>query len=212
LAASAYLRGNCIIMGMSGEISKSQFEQAEKEIIKEEERKELLAKSEISLIIDTYDDIFSDFDPRPFSHRTISDDFLEAARKALRGVREGTIELRFMIPKIERVPEQEVLIKKRLHEHFRKHALILEDAKRKTIWDGAKVAVVGFVILLCATYIVSLELEGIFYSLLLVILEPSGWFTAWSGMETIVYTSKDKDAEIGFYNRMSRSEIIFNEY
>ena len=35
----------------------------------------------ISLWIDSYDDIFSDFDPRPFSARNISDDFLYEVKK-----------------------------------------------------------------------------------------------------------------------------------
>jgi len=35
-------------------------------------KKKLLQLSEISLIIDTYDDIFSDFDPRPYSQRALA--------------------------------------------------------------------------------------------------------------------------------------------
>ena len=48
------------------------------------EQTALLKKSEISLSLDNYDDIFSDFDPRPFSQRALSDDFLIEAKKASR--------------------------------------------------------------------------------------------------------------------------------
>jgi hypothetical protein len=48
--------------------------------------------NEIKLMLDTYDDIFSDFDPRPFSQRTLSEDFLEEARKASREKEMGNIE------------------------------------------------------------------------------------------------------------------------
>ena len=36
------------------------------------EKQDLLSKGEISILLDTYDDIFSDFDPRPYSQRALS--------------------------------------------------------------------------------------------------------------------------------------------
>jgi hypothetical protein len=33
------------------------------------------------IALDTYDDIFSDFDPSPFDHRVISEDFLSELRR-----------------------------------------------------------------------------------------------------------------------------------
>ena len=60
-------------------------------------KKKLLQLSEISLIIDTYDDIFSDFDPRPYSQRALSDDFLLEARKASKDKVSGTFELNFLV-------------------------------------------------------------------------------------------------------------------
>ena len=41
-----------------------------------EETEKLLQQSEISLLLDSYDDIFSDFDPRPYNQRALSQDFL----------------------------------------------------------------------------------------------------------------------------------------
>ena len=35
----------------------------------------LLELAEISILLDSYDDIFSDFDPSPYSERTLSDDY-----------------------------------------------------------------------------------------------------------------------------------------
>lgn len=64
----------------------------------EEEKEKLLKLSEICLILDTYDDIFSDFDPRPYDERGLSDDFLSEARKAVKKKPSETIELKFLIP------------------------------------------------------------------------------------------------------------------
>ncbi|MCL5101579.1 MAG: hypothetical protein M1348_03140, partial [Candidatus Parvarchaeota archaeon] len=82
--------------------------------------KSILNKMEVSLILDTYDDIFSDFDPRPYSERSLSEDFLSEAKRATRDKGEG-VELRFLIPKVTRSLSHEELIKQRLKEHFRRH-------------------------------------------------------------------------------------------
>ena len=82
----------------------------EKEEEKKAEKKEIIIKksfreyeqkilhlSEISILLDNYDDIFSDFDPRPYSERSLSDDLLNEARKASRDKNTGRLELRFLI-------------------------------------------------------------------------------------------------------------------
>lgn len=178
----------------------------------EERKKELLAHGEISIILDRYEDIFSDFDPRPYSHRSLSDDFLQAARKAVPQSDTEHLELRFMIPKAERKHEEEALIKKRLHEHFRKHALMLEKERGELTRRGAVMTLIGTIILMLATYIISLERNTLLHSLLIVILEPAGWFTSWTGLETIFLRTKEKKPELEFYTKMSKSEIVFIEY
>ena len=96
-------------------------------------KQELLAKSEISLILDTYDDIFSDFDPRPYEERALSDDFLLEAKKASRDKATGTIELIFMMPAGKRDTHKESLIKRRLRDHFRKHYISLNNIRPTNI-------------------------------------------------------------------------------
>ena len=81
-----------------------------------EEKQELLQKSEVSLWIDHYDDIFSDFDPRPYSQRGLSDDFLIEAKKFIKEKASGSFELIFLVPELMRKPESEGIIKKRLND------------------------------------------------------------------------------------------------
>ena len=40
-----------------------------------------MSGAKIFLWLDDFDDIFSDFDPRPYSARELSDDFLDEVRK-----------------------------------------------------------------------------------------------------------------------------------
>lgn len=169
----------------------------------------LLAMSEISIWLDTYDDIFSDFDPRPYSQRSLSDDFLAEAKKASREKTSGKVELRFLIPNEVRDPELEAIIRKRLHEHFRKHAGVVEEEIEKAKRRGYKFIGTGFFLLLATAYIIWVDHESLSTSLMRVITEPSGWFLSWTGMDQILNTYKQKKPDLDFYNKMAKADIEF---
>ena len=46
-----------------------------------EPKQSLLKLGEISILLDSYDDIFSDFDPSHYSERTLFDDFIVQSKK-----------------------------------------------------------------------------------------------------------------------------------
>ena len=85
------------------------------------EKSARMREGNISLILEGYHDIFSNFDPRPYSEKALSDDFLSECRRAARDKDEQRLELRFMIPKARRDTAEENKIKHRLKEHFHKH-------------------------------------------------------------------------------------------
>ena len=178
---------------------------------KELEKEELLAESEISLILDSYDDIFSDFDPRPFAHRALSDDFLLEAKRAARD-KQGSLELRFLIPKNERKLDAETIIKGRLREHFKRHYDLLKIEVAQTRKKGWLMALVGIICIIFASYLLSLDMDTFLIHLLIVILEPAGWFTAWTGLDEIYYTVNQKKPDMDFYQKMMHSGIIFVSY
>jgi len=187
-------------------------ETKEEEIREDEQiKRELLGKGEISILLKTYDDIFSDFDPRPFVHRALSDDFLLEAKKATFG-REGAFQLRFLIPRQARKPDQEVLIKKRLRDHFRKHFILLEKEVAKTKRRAWYMASLGAFMLVLATLVSIYGGEGIWTHILLVLLEPAGWFTAWTGLDQLFYTVEEKKPDLDFYRKMANVEILFISY
>lgn len=196
---------------MSSEVHIPQAEEKARECSPqtEEERTKLLKMSEISLWIDTYDDIFSDFDPRPYSQRALSDDFLLEAKKASREKTSGKIELIFLIPEERRNSELETVIRKRLHEHFRKHAVMLAEEVGRIRSKGIKMVLAGFALLATSTYIVWKAAESFEISLLRVITEPSGWFLSWEGMNHILYAPKQKIADLEFYKKMASCDIEF---
>ena len=79
-----------------------------------------IKEGNISLILESYNDIFSSFDPRPSSERALSDDFLIECKRSARD-KEGVFELRLLLPPHKRNTNEEAMIKKRLKDHFKKH-------------------------------------------------------------------------------------------
>jgi len=172
---------------------------------------ELLAKSEISLHLDTYDDIFSDFDPRPYHQRAISVDLIDETRRAIRDKTDGQLTLRFLAPAKLRNTHHEHLIKRRLHEHFSKHHLLLAQEKRALVRNGALVTLLGFSMAGIATVLYPYEHSKL-ATFFIVLLEPGGWFTLWHGLDMAIFDAKQKTLEIEYYKKMSTVEIIFEGY
>ncbi|MBI4981214.1 hypothetical protein HZC30_06710 [Candidatus Woesearchaeota archaeon] len=174
---------------------------------------ELLNKSEISLWLDNYNDIFSDFDPRPYAHRALSQDLLDEAKRATREAPSG-IELRFLIPNPQRNLQHEFMIKKRLREHFRKHSARLEAEYKAIRKKGIIMAIIGMLLLTAATFLYQHDGNKWWTSFLIVLFEPAGWFTIWIGLEKAfaVYEGSEHKLNRLFYQKMAKAEFKFEGY
>jgi hypothetical protein len=181
----------------------------EYKIDKEQSDEVLMREGNISLILDSYDDIFSDFDPRPYAQKTLSDDFLLECKKAASD-KEKEIELRLLAPKHRRKPEDEKEIRKRLKNHFQKHYLEKQQEQKKMRMWGIMASLLGALLILIATLLY--EHKGFLFNLLVVLFEPAGWFTIWVGMEKIFIDPKEKVPDIKFYKKMARAKIGFYSY
>jgi len=179
---------------------------------KEEFKQQILSMSEISLWLDTYDDIFSDFDPRPFTQRSLSVDFLDEIKRASRDKVSGQIEIKFSIPNKQRNIETELQIKKRLREHFKKHHSQLIEDKKKISKTGFLIASLGFFNMFLAIAIKSFVGETILTTILTTLLEPSGWFMMFFGLDRVFYGVQVKQPELNFYEKMSKADISFISY
>lgn len=168
----------------------------------------IFREGNISMILYAYTDIFSDFDPRPYSERTLSDDFLLECKKA--SVDKEDVELRLLIPKLKRNFGDEAKIKRRLKNHFQKQYKEKELAKKKLRKEGLLWFFFGACLIFTATLLYSLE--GFAFNLLFVMFEPAGWFTLWNGLDKIFIAPKDKQPELDFYRKMAKVRINFYGY
>lgn len=176
------------------------------------EIKSILNETEVSLILDTYDDIFSDFDPRPYNSRSLSEDFLAEAKRATRDKGAG-LELRFLIPKDARNASKEALITQRLREHFRKHNRLIKKERIKSRRRALTLIAIGVVIgMVDALTLSAPGLNAILTDPLGIVLTPASWYTIWNGFDRLIARPRDEVAEEEFYRKMVSAHITFTPY
>jgi len=173
----------------------------------------------ISLVLDGYGEIFSGFDPRSYSEKALSDDFLNVCRKAARGKGEGEgeLELRLMLPEGERDTGLEATIRLRLDGYFRNHLVKRERTIKETKKKGRRWFAIGAVCMLVSAYLRSGSITGFMgltesnfvFHLLIVAFEPAGWFLVWEGLAQILMGSKEHERELAFYKKLAAARIEF---
>ncbi len=176
------------------------------------EKRMLLRMSEISLILDHYDDIFSDFDPRPYSERGLSEDFLSEIKKGCKDKSSGQVELNFLVPSDHKDPNKELLIEKRLKGHFLKHYNIIKKEVSRIRRNGALFVMGGSALSVLATILYPSNSENFLSIFAYVVFEPASWFVMWTGFTDIFQTWKNQKPDLDFYERMSQAKISFAPY
>lgn len=167
--------------------------------------------AEINLWLNGYNDLFSDFDHRNYSVRTLSDDFLLETRKASIEKKRGELRnIKFCLPLKGRDKNYENIIKQRLLVHFHKHYKLLHDEKIKLMQKGAAFTITGIMLMIIATFILFYyEEHSLLLNFLIILLEPGGWFLFWEGLGMILFESKKKRHELEFYEKMINCNVSF---
>ncbi len=184
----------------------------EVEEIQPAQKQSLLKLGEISILLSSYNDIFSDFDPSSYSERTLSDDFIIQAKKFSKDKDDKKMSLKLLLPATARNEQDEKVIIKRLHTHFKEAYQQGRDDVKKANRKGIILTVIGIALMLTASYLSFIKSEKYHIHVLLVLFEPAGWFLLWAGLDHLVYLSKNTKKDFDFYSKMARSEIKFFTY
>ncbi|MDP9249275.1 MAG: hypothetical protein M3M85_02045 [bacterium] len=170
----------------------------------------------ISLRLEKYTDIFSDFDIRPYSKRALSVDFLDEIRGVISDKKdEEGIEIILNMPEKDRNESHETVIKERIAGHFKRQYKSLQKEKRRVLRLGISMVILGIISMILATFIIFEDpAENLMLSFLVVFLEPAAWFLLWEGMDQIIFHSKKINPDLNFYKKMSGSgaHVHFKSY
>jgi len=176
-------------------------------------KQRLLKASEISMLLNTYDDIFSDFDPRPYNFRSISGDFLEETKRVSRDKPSGKLELSLLVPKKDKDNRLEKIIIRRLKNHFKMHIKQLTAEKLKIVKKGISFTLVGIFIMFIASYLLwKNHGPNLLKDFMITLLTPAGWFFFWIGLDDTYKGNSLLNKDLEFYKKMSVAEIKFYYY
>lgn len=177
--------------------------------MKEEVSENKLKEGNISLILNSYEDIFSSFDPRHYSERALSDDFLVECKKASAEKSED-FELRLLVPHSKRNLNHEKEILFRLKDHFNKHFKREERKVVHTKREGIAWFLAGTILMIIATFVSGKE--EFIMKLVETMLIPAGWFMFWEGLSKVFITSRENFPDYEFYNKIKNARVKFFSY
>lgn len=181
-----------------------------KKIVAEEEKKPATFLNLVNIALDTYDDIFSDFDPSPYSTRLLSDDFLKELQKKYTERQRGEFEVRFTVPAAQRNPKTEALIKKRIKNYFEQILKNTEYEMQKKKKKGIVYILVGFLLLAGQMYLSTFYDGGnYFVRLIEIILVPAGWYGMFEGIANFLETPASLENQYKFYTKLKNANYIF---
>ena len=165
---------------------------------------------EIAIAIDTWDDVFSDFDPRPLSERALSEDFIIELKQRYRETSKGDFVVMICAPESLNDKKSEKIVAKRLKRHFQHRSLL-----RKK--ENIRIRVRGIVFVICGicflTFLTLAAYYQVFSDLAInvigIVLMPLGWFGIWEGFSKIVDIKPAFINEELFYAKLAKAQYQF---
>ena len=165
--------------------------------------------AELSLWLDNYDDIYSDFDSRHYLKRRVSEDFLYELKNALRYKEERITDLLLMLPKEKRNETNEKIIVESLKKFFSFQLIAYTDKCIHKFNSGIGFAITGILIMVLNSFIGFKDSHFLLLVTLRIILEPAGWFLLWAAFDFLFYDWKEMRKERKFFQELSEMNIHF---
>lgn len=166
----------------------------------------------VGIWLDSYDDIFSKFDPRIYTLRSVSEDFLEQAKNITSDRTATSYDIKLLIPEEKRNHTTEKIIIDHLKNYFKEQSAAIKAKKKKVLTRGILTTLFGITLMFTATILAYMDTRTYPETVMLVFFEPTGWFSAWYGLDMIFYTAQENNKELEFYKKMSESKITFDKY
>jgi hypothetical protein len=165
---------------------------------------------DISIAIDSWDDIFSDFDPSPLEQRILSEDFLSELKKRYRETQRGNFLITIYAPLSLRDESSEKIVLKRLKQYFKFRHLGLQKEFNESVGKGLIFVVMGILFLSTLTLVAYFKLLGtLALELLSILLMPLGWFGIWEGFSRVIDPAPMLKQDLGLFAKLAKATYKF---
>lgn len=166
---------------------------------------------EISIAIDNWNDIFSDFDPRPLGEKSLSEDFINELKKRYQETKSGNLLLTIYAPiELKANAKTEKKVIRRIKMFFDNRYKQSNKRIRQGQMKGLLFIFFGIVLLGFLTFS---SLHGFYSKIVLetmgIVLLPLGWFGVWEGFSKIIDTSPIFIREENLFKKLSTASYKF---
>lgn len=165
--------------------------------------------AELNLWLDSYDDIYSDFDSRHYLKRRISEDFLHELRTEMKYKEHHAGDMVLLLPQEQRDDPAEKIIAKSLTDFFSDQFYFHRDKCRKKLNKGLVFFTAGVIIIVLNSWVSYYAAASFPVITLKVLLEPAGWFLLWAALDFLFYDFAELKKERNFYKELSEMHIRF---
>ncbi|MDP4265284.1 MAG: hypothetical protein Q8941_22350 [Bacteroidota bacterium] len=165
--------------------------------------------AELSLWLDDYDDIYSDFDSRNYLKRRVSEDFIYELKNALKYRKERINDLILLLPPEKRDEMNEKMIAGSLKEFFTNQLTTSSDKCRHKLNKGITLGIAGIIIMIFNAIAGFKGTHTIPLISVRVLLEPAGWFLLWASFDFLFYDWQELKKEREFFRELSELNIHF---
>ncbi len=165
---------------------------------------------EISIAIDSWDDIFSDFDPSPLEHRILSEDFISELKKRHRETKRGNFVITIYAPFSLKDEVSERLVNKRLKQYFKFAQLSIQKEINESKRKGVIFVICGIFFLALLTFVAYFKMvDTLTLELVSILLMPLGWFGIWEGFSHIIETPPLLKQDREMFEKMNKATFKF---
>jgi hypothetical protein len=166
--------------------------------------------AELNLWLDSYDDIYSDFDSRHYLKRRISEDFLHELRTEMK-YREHhhAGDMVLLLAQERRDEPAEKVIAKSLTDFFSAQFYFHRDKCGKKLKNGLLFFTAGVIIIVLNSWVSYYAAASFSVITLKVLLEPAGWFLLWAALDFLFYDFAELKKERFFFKELSEMHIHF---
>ncbi|HNA78424.1 MAG TPA: hypothetical protein PKM44_08925 [Turneriella sp.] len=177
--------------------------------LQKKHQKLLSHSSHVGLAIDGYDDLFSDFDPRPYHERELSEDFLTELRRFFYHKSPEYLDIVLLVPAKRRRARDEDIVKKRLHIYFqKKYRETKKSLKHTTLWNLLRIFLAMSIMILTGFLAVHAG-QVLWRNILKVMLEPASWWLFWTSFDNLLAARKKVNDELQYFHRLAECKIVF---